>query len=311
MPKATSSPSISDDQKERMMRNRKLAEERRLARLKKNSLETSGKQDSVIIEVDEETESVATKKHSRSHVIDSSDDEYGVTSVNQSVTVHVHSHTETREDDIDNSEAVGKNGETSDDIEMTDKNVDQEVVEIIDIDKDTTSNIRAIEQTREAVETIEINDPNDRVIERNNQRNNVGGVIEIDDESNQGVNEVIHIHDKEVEGIIEINDPATDIVGQSRITNDTQVMKENQNTSTVDSNTVQTPEKVINDNIDAVNCVNQSKSPSKHNEDKIEEIQDGAKDSTSDKHVDNSEKTVQIAEEVLEDIMDVDFSDDF
>ncbi|XP_013186382.1 homeobox protein 2 [Amyelois transitella] len=34
MPKATSSPSISEEQKERMLRNRKLAEERRLARLK-------------------------------------------------------------------------------------------------------------------------------------------------------------------------------------------------------------------------------------------------------------------------------------
>lgn len=37
MPKATSSPSISDEQKERMIRNRRLAEERRLARLKQNS----------------------------------------------------------------------------------------------------------------------------------------------------------------------------------------------------------------------------------------------------------------------------------
>lgn len=37
MPKATSSPSISDEQKERMIRNRKLAEERRLARLKQNT----------------------------------------------------------------------------------------------------------------------------------------------------------------------------------------------------------------------------------------------------------------------------------
>ncbi|KAG6443457.1 hypothetical protein O3G_MSEX002849 [Manduca sexta] len=37
MPKATSSPSISDEQKERMLRNRKLAEERRLARLKQNT----------------------------------------------------------------------------------------------------------------------------------------------------------------------------------------------------------------------------------------------------------------------------------
>ncbi|XP_053620184.1 putative leucine-rich repeat-containing protein DDB_G0290503 [Plodia interpunctella] len=34
MPKATSSPSISDEQKERMIRNRRLAEERRLARLR-------------------------------------------------------------------------------------------------------------------------------------------------------------------------------------------------------------------------------------------------------------------------------------
>lgn len=37
MPKATSSPSISEEQKERMIKNRKLAEERRLARLKQNT----------------------------------------------------------------------------------------------------------------------------------------------------------------------------------------------------------------------------------------------------------------------------------
>lgn len=327
MPKATSSPSISDDQKERMMRNRKLAEERRLARLKQNSSGTSGNQDSVIIEVDEEVETNAAKKHNKSYVIDSSDSdgEYGVTSVNQSVTVHVHNGTETREDSNDNSQVVVVSGGTLDDIEMANKSDavedNQDVIEIIDIDKDISRNVRTIEQTQEAVEIIEINDPTDQIIERNNKTNDVGGVIEIDDESNQGVLEILDIEDpinKVVDGMIETNDPVAKDV-EERISDATEIIEENEKTSTVDvdlCNRVHSPDVAFKNNI---STENQSKSPSNNDstdnenteQNKIEEIQDRAKISTSTKDVSNFEKDDKIAEEVLEDIMDVDFSDEF
>lgn len=92
MPKGTSSPSISDEQKERMIRNRKMAEERRLARLKQNNSTENAHNAIQTIEEDKEnsidnsltvdsTEKVPAndsnvrKRHNKSNVIDSSDDD--------------------------------------------------------------------------------------------------------------------------------------------------------------------------------------------------------------------------------------------
>ncbi|CAG9135696.1 unnamed protein product [Plutella xylostella] len=92
MPKGTSSPSISDEQKERMIRNRKMAEERRLARLKQNNSTENAHNAIQTIEEDKENsidnsltvdstemvpanDSNVRKRNNKSNVIDSSDDD--------------------------------------------------------------------------------------------------------------------------------------------------------------------------------------------------------------------------------------------
>lgn len=113
MPKAISSPSISEEQKERMLRNRKLAEEKRLARLKQathidNSNNTVVETDesnksktNVIVDMDSEAQTdnieeiaqeTVVKKINKSNVIESSDseDEGSVMTDNQSLVVDIH-----------------------------------------------------------------------------------------------------------------------------------------------------------------------------------------------------------------------------
>lgn len=101
VPKATSSPSISEEQKERMLRNRKLAEERRLARLKQTTNVNHTTTSSTIIEVDEPgstntsniintSNNTINKKNNRSNVIDSSDSDEQVSTLNEPIVVDVH-----------------------------------------------------------------------------------------------------------------------------------------------------------------------------------------------------------------------------
>lgn len=90
MPKATSSPSISDEQRERIMQNRRLAEERRLTRLKNNTINISTNSNtevSTTFDLSSVNKSVGNqndaenykdtrvKKTKKSLVIDSDDDE--------------------------------------------------------------------------------------------------------------------------------------------------------------------------------------------------------------------------------------------
>lgn len=90
MPRATSSPSISDEQRERIMQNRRLAEERRLARLKNNTINNSTNSNTEVgtkfdlSSVDksvgnqndaENYKNPRAKKTKKSLVIDSDDDE--------------------------------------------------------------------------------------------------------------------------------------------------------------------------------------------------------------------------------------------
>ncbi|XP_063393353.1 TIMELESS-interacting protein [Cydia fagiglandana] len=122
LPKVTSSPSISDEQKERMIRNRRLAEERRLARLNQsnNSNQIANLSTETIPERTEETNTdniavntgertklntesdvtenndemdieTVVKKHYRTNVIDSdSSDDENILAVNESIVVDVH-----------------------------------------------------------------------------------------------------------------------------------------------------------------------------------------------------------------------------
>ncbi|KPI98629.1 Protein TIPIN-like [Papilio xuthus] len=113
-PKATSSPSISDEQRERMIRNRQLAEERRLARLKNKTITEN--QDTITnttsisatsISKEDTDEIIVTKKH-RTNTIDSSDEE-DLNSINESISVDIHTNsnkisdtTKTNENSISN-----------------------------------------------------------------------------------------------------------------------------------------------------------------------------------------------------------------
>lgn len=324
MPKATSSPSISDEQKERMIRNRKLAEERRLARLKQSSMDSSTKQDSVIIEVDEEVETnVIAKRPNRSHVIDSSDDDCDVNSVyNQSVTVDVHNGTKESSEGTHNGEVVLEAGENLNDIEMEHKNdaedeVNQDVVEIIDVADTNISRNTRVEQTDKPVEIIEINDLTDQIIERNEQTKVLVGVIDIDDESNQGTTEVIEnnkLGGKILDDVVEIVEDVTH--NESKISNDTEFVKENNDTTKVDLNTTdRAPQGEISSSIHENGSENQSTSTENSTQkDVVEEIEDDAKDSKSTNNIrdtSNLENNDKIVEGEVEDMMDVDFSEDF
>lgn len=118
-----------------MIRNRKLAEERRLARLNQltndntNNETEKDKPMEVIEEIieindqktNEDINVTMVRKHNRSNVIDSSDDETSVMTVNESIQVDVHNHVETRKSDSDkentdgtivNPEIITKDGTT-------------------------------------------------------------------------------------------------------------------------------------------------------------------------------------------------------
>ncbi|CAH0714834.1 unnamed protein product, partial [Brenthis ino] len=190
MPKATSSPSISDEQKERMLRNRKLAEERRLARLKNlSNMNSSQNKDNQVTtsniskEINENgmdiENNMPDKRPNKSNVIDSSDDE--VAPVNTSITVDVHKNNEESNDsknngnnsnsalriDTDSDTEIEKNVKTDNYYnKIEDKRQKSNVLESSDEEheiniNDRNDNTQHIEQNR----GIEIND-----VEKNNDK---------------------------------------------------------------------------------------------------------------------------------------------
>lgn len=329
MPKATSSPSISDEQKERMIRNRKLAEERRLARLKQASLDTSNKQDSSnnisqIIEVDEDLEtSVTAKKNNRSHVIDSSDDECDVTSVNQSVAVDVHNGTNSDEtaykSNQDNNGITNPVQRNLDDIEM-DTN---DIIEIADTEKSKDNQISSHNKVSDDV--VEINDQFEILksvpLENSNQETVVSEVIEINDQNdkacptrninNIGADEIIEIPDP--------NDKPTNMVNQNK-TNANEIIEINDQAVNIDEETALSK---VNEVSDSKKTENESTTAIVENENLVQERSEKdvvQKDSNlyfltcySNLQTNEgaSEKDAKMADEVIEEIMDVDFSDDF
>lgn len=329
MPKATSSPSISDEQKERMIRNRKLAEERRLARLKQASLDTSNKQDSSnnisqIIEVDEDLEtSVTAKKNNRSHVIDSSDDECDVTSVNQSVAVDVHNGTNSDEtaykSNQDNNGITNPVQRNLDDIEM-DTN---DIIEIADTEKSKDNQISSHNKVSDDV--VEINDQFETLksvpLENSNQETVVSEVIEINDQNdkacptrninNIGADEIIEIPDP--------NDKPTNMVNQNK-TNANEIIEINDQAVNIDEETTLSK---VNEVSDSKKTENESTTAIVENENLVQERSEKdvvQKDSNlyfltcySNLQTNEgaSEKDAKMADEVIEEIMDVDFSDDF
>lgn len=145
VPKATSSPSISDEQRERIMRNRILAEERRLARLKTNTSNSSTNSNtevgtsiditSIDKNVDDQNDDQnysdrREKNAKRSLVIDSDDDDI-------SNSVHPHSEIgciQNKDDCIDNE--TNKIRNNTNDINFNTQNnkvAQNEATELIDI----------------------------------------------------------------------------------------------------------------------------------------------------------------------------------
>ncbi|XP_038218157.1 TIMELESS-interacting protein [Zerene cesonia] len=194
MPKATSSPSISEEQRERMLRNRRLAEERRLAKLKTNNSDVTPN-----IEGDDD---LIAKKHTKANVIDSSDEE----SENVSVCVHqeVRSKNNRNEvntdmDTFDNlrhnsDEEITKldengaaNNEVAENNNKTDKSKDQkQVQEGAAEESKEKDNIDAIdEDTNDASDTDNVTDNQENIVLENSiLQSTIQGLVENDNNIN-------------------------------------------------------------------------------------------------------------------------------
>ncbi|XP_022837625.1 chromosome segregation in meiosis protein 3 [Spodoptera litura] len=313
MPKATSSPSISDEQKERMIRNRQLAEERRLARLKQNSttIQSTAHNISGTIEVDEEVDNHLVTKKNRSNVIDSSDDDCDVTNVQEAVMVDVHGHSNGASKDFD--EDLGKETDRNYDMEHSEANSDVIVIndvrepnnvvrshntdnlveeitddyrsvpetEIIDIhDAVTDSNPKPnVRQDNQTEEIIEIKDQTETVNQVNDKSKEI---VVIDDENNTNITE------NDDDDVIEINDAEENVRNNTPVTNQnediTPGVEDNSNKSIERQSIEDNSEQNVHEDLPSQNIV--------------QEIQ-------------NLDKDTKIAEEVLDDMMDVDFSEDF
>ncbi|KAF9411648.1 hypothetical protein HW555_009612 [Spodoptera exigua] len=327
MPKATSSPSISDEQKERMIRNRKLAEERRLARLKQNSMENTkqnnGPNISGIVEVDEEVENnVITKKSNRSNVIDSSDDECDVTNVKEAVAVDVHGsgRTEANKDAEadDLSKETGKNGN---DIEMADVEADKEIIVINDGVREPSNVVRRNEHTDNVVEEI-----NDDDINKNDATKD-SDIIVINDAgkvSNKPItitDEIIEIKDH-TETVKRVNDKREELIvlnddeNSTDITDGIEMTKDDNNVGDVieinDAVTIEneniTP--VVEDSTNNESNIDIEDS-SKSNESIKQNVQEDLPSKNTVQEVGGLDTNAKLTEAVLDDMMDVDFSEDF
>ncbi|XP_041972345.1 uncharacterized protein LOC121728269 isoform X1 [Aricia agestis] len=339
IPKATSSPSINEEQRERMLRSKKLAEEKRLARLKNKSMESAeatiivnnvidDKEESVpindkeIIEVDD-TEIGKIKRHNKFNVIDSSDEEdAAVTCVNESITVDIHSNHEIKQKEYNAKEKENVEENTINDIE---------VMGDIEGDRDNLEN-RYNVVTEHLKEVSNTNDNIDKESEM------VEAESDIEDYNRHGLENpnVVTDHPTVVSNTNDNIDKESEMVEAESDIEDNRHGLENPNVvtehPTVVSNT--------NDNIDkesemveAENCNDHGKGPALEETNTnyvgIEESEGNKSQEVIDKETDNSEvsKTVhcvvdgdmandkignkeQNGSEVCE-MMDVDFSEDF
>ncbi|CAB3226329.1 unnamed protein product [Arctia plantaginis] len=277
LPKATSSPSISEEQKERMLRNRKLAEERRLARLKQTTNISHNTTSCTIVEVDEpgstntsyiiNTSDQVVKtnnKNNRSNVIDSSDSDEGPSTLNASIVVDVHHNTNVDED---------KSGDKLVYVDMTSHNDSEEMI----IDDQSIKN----------------SDKNDDVdvSKSNNKHSNALDITEMSHKQSDHNNSVIteeNSDDGDKELRLSNNDFEKDSDTVIAEVNDNQI-KEIQ--GTIENDTNPSNKSISNDNIDeAKNELNDC--------------------SSRNFTVDENVKQKDPADGVTE-IMDVDFSDDF
>ncbi|XP_072946585.1 uncharacterized protein [Epargyreus clarus] len=340
MPKATSSPSINEEQRERMLRSRKLAEERRLARLKNatttNNIINNSSSQPVITEneptvnssenkesnVEQSTEGVnkddigIVRKHNRSNVIDSSDEET-VAETNMSITVDVHNVIRNNTEDNNSLRGSENNKGVSNDIDdklqehediicNSNSNTDMNnSIKNIDTDNVIPEGSKEVKENNESEFDNVLNTEPLEVTEKTSTENS-GDIETIEvtkktNAENSGNIETIELTEKTIAensgdiGTIEMSektiaDNSGDIGTLRYDDSDMDIDKDARNTS--DNNGENT----------AANNSNFKETIDIRNENETE---------NSSEKASNVENKGTAAEDDIEDIMDVDFSEDF
>lgn len=326
MPKVTSSPSISDEQRERMLRNRQMAEERRLAKLRNESSNVEST-NTLTQKSPEETNEhqvvksnhVVSKTHNRSNIIDSSDEE-DVTVVNESITIDADVHRKVQGSQnfveiIDNkimSNPKSPTDRQTSEVEITDEVIvtrhngsnvidssddeDAAVVnESIIVDADIHSKLESVNNDVEIVECLSSNDvikstAVDNVYETKNDFDKL--IAPSDDQ-------VSNIHDKDDRVMLESPEESEVIVDNGE--------NNGRNSSSVISDNVAEP-------VNKIKVVEMSESVGEEKNDKNNEkeldvciVNDNAKGNDTE-YTSNKEN---VDANIAEDIMEVDFNEDF
>lgn len=300
MPKATSSPSISEDQRERMLRNRRLAEERKLAKLRNENASI----DLTTVPLSENmiTDHVVTKKHNKSNIIDSSDEE-DVAVVKETVTVDVvvakkHSKSVINNNSDEDNVTVGYDSELLDDevakkpnksnvINSSDEEDVETVNESVTVDVDvhsrvvnTTNEDEVISHKNMDVIAIDAGDDFDKLL----APTEIGkdSVLPPDIKDNEMEKDSETENQLEAENMKD-NEIVFDTNSKHSVVEQHENLIENESLSTVDK---------ANDDVINIDDKNKESNVAKNNE------------------VLNSNKE-NVDSNIVEEIMDVDFSDDF
>lgn len=318
MPKATSSPSISDEQRERIMRNRRLAEERRLARLKNNTFDTLNNANTNVSNAEgsgtaidltsfdksvdnqkdaQDNEGIRAKKTKKSFIIDSDDDDV---SINTHPDSEVRT-TQNKDDCIEISEIKNTNNNTSLNCLNNDQN---EATELIDITEGyefkNKINNQSNHKIKEVVDLVNTEAQNANIIIGNNDLSgsddeshlNTFNVSVDVHKSNNGDIPEEHINEEILEKstLKEISEGSNEELYE----NENHLIEEIPNETEIGKETV--------------NANEENKNSRKENESDFNEKAGSKEFSIIDKE--NIGSNVPISVE-LDDLMDVDFCNDF
>ncbi|XP_026316188.1 TIMELESS-interacting protein [Hyposmocoma kahamanoa] len=305
-PKATASPSISDEQRERIMRNRRLAEERRLARLKNNTLNistNSNTEASTTIDLTSVDKSVDNqnntqndkgtriKKTKKSFVIDSDDDD-----VSNSVNPPLEHHSIENKDDCNVTETSQIGNFTN--INSQNNIVAQnEVTDLVDITKGYEfRNNKSNHKINEVIDLVNTEVQDSNIIIGNNDSNSsddecdLNSVnISITADVHKGDNKNSDIEENDNKGILEKSKEISKDFGEKELSeNKNNSVKVFLNETGISQENVHAIEENTNFQNENVSNVNEFDTIDKENIDS------------------------NIAQSLgLDDLMDIDFSNDF
>ncbi|KAL0860727.1 hypothetical protein ABMA27_010062 [Loxostege sticticalis] len=335
MPKATSSPSISDEQRERMLRNRRLAEERRLAKLRNDNsvaeIDNNVKQHTTTNP--EVTESVinevVARKHNRSNVISSDEDE---PIVNKSIAVDVHGKDDDEINDVqfnaknetanlNNFEGIAEPDKPK---EVTNEDVARKrsKFNVIDSSDEDEPVNRVMIVDDEIVDELNDKNANSSDVARKNRSN----VIDSSDDDEPTVNRsfTVDVQDKDDESHVAIkdtnqgNDATKNEIINTENSSDSITENRKENTNTIqnsdeydilDIENIQKPSEIMsNDNSSDLRVC-----ASTLTEDKNEHVELSETNESSQVESQNVNKSTESNKEDvdIDEVMDVDFSDDF